>query len=130
MSQLSDSNEIPTITDLYHKEELLRKIGSILENVTLSDGRKPLIHIREAAFKSRQNLHNSEIIIQCELDRTFFDVKFILLMCMREIQFDGKSERLVYKDWRIKIPENLSNRNAISWRELTKQLNELNFSYR
>lgn len=86
---------LPTITDLYHKEEMLEKLGNILRGLTLSNGQKPFSRLNEATFKSERKINISEITIICPSENGE-----IIIKCQREVQ-RNPGERLVYSNWQI-----------------------------
>ncbi len=85
---------LPTIVDLYHKEEMLEKIGDILMKITLSNGQKPLSRLKEAIFKSERMKNIFELTIICPSE-----LGELTLKCQREIQRDKIHEKLIYSNW-------------------------------
>lgn len=94
---------LPTITELYHREEFLEKIGRSLMATSI-DGHYPLAQLNDARFKVAGEI----IEVTCKMSHPLLLDRPFQFTFMRTIVRDGYRERLSYTDLSFTIPEGVS----------------------
>lgn len=81
-----------SVTNLYLKNELISKLGTVLTSVSLVDGSRPLVRLKECTLKSESVKGGAKLTINCPLDDGM-----LVLTCKRH----GTREQSRYCDWEV-----------------------------